>query len=68
MEDWRERGKEKESENMGIERERERGGKQGEGRNCGLYCRCFWPKKISRSCAIFLRLVILGEEWIRAEK
>lgn len=30
VEDWRERGKEKERDSMGIERERERGGKQKE--------------------------------------
>ena len=41
---------------------------EGEGRNCGLYYRCFWPKKISRSCAIFLRFVILEKEWIGVEK
>ena len=69
---WKTGGREvrekREREHGHRKREGERRETEGEGSNCGLYYRCFWPKKISRSCAIFLRFVILGKEWIGVEK
>lgn len=48
-------------------REREEGNR-GRRKELWAILQMFWPKKINRSCAIFLRFVILGKEWIGVEK